>query len=215
MQWDPFTTLQRALWIGGGQWAGKTTVAGILAEQYGLTHYHYDYHDARGHQDRRMARQLRRGEIPTEPDAESVWVSSTPEQMAEQALEIFVERFDAVQDDLRALVSPRPIIADGWGLRPELVAPLTSSTRRMVVMVPTEGFRKYQLTRLPRAGTIGHQVSDPGLAQRNRIERDRLIAEDAVRNARRLNVRVIEVDGTHDAVAMASVVAEHFREFLP
>jgi hypothetical protein len=85
----------------------------------------------------------------------------------------------------------------------------------MVVMVPTEGFRKYQLTRLPRAGTIGHQVSDPGLAQRNRIERDRLIAEDAVRNARRLNVRVIEVDGTHDAVAMASVVAEHFREFLP
>ena len=23
MQWNPFTTLQRALWIGGGQWAGK------------------------------------------------------------------------------------------------------------------------------------------------------------------------------------------------
>lgn len=215
MQWDPFTTLQRALWIGGGQWAGKTTVAGILAERYGLTHYHYDYHDARGHQDRRMARQLRRGEIPAEPDADSRWVRSTPEQMADQAREIFVERFESVQDDLRALASPRPIIAEGWGLRPELVAPVTSSTRRMVVMVPTEEFRQYQLARLPRAGTFGHRVSDPERAQRNRIERDRLIADDAVRHARRLNVRVIEVDGTHDAEAMAGVVAEHFREFLP
>ena len=40
------------------------------------------------------------------------------------------------------------------------------------------------------------------LAQRNRLERDRLIAQDAVRNAKRLNVRVIEVDGTYAAVAL-------------
>jgi hypothetical protein len=96
-----------------GQWAGKSTVAGILAERHCLTHYHYDYHDARGHLDRRMARQMRRGIIPLEPDAESRWVRSTPERMAEQALEDFVERFASVQDDLRALVSPRPVIAEG------------------------------------------------------------------------------------------------------
>jgi len=41
----PFTTPQRTLWIGGGQWTGKSTVAGIPAEQYGLIHYHYGYHD--------------------------------------------------------------------------------------------------------------------------------------------------------------------------
>jgi hypothetical protein len=162
-----------------------------------------------------MARRLRHGGAPDEPDAESMWVRSTPEQMADHALAVFVERFEAVQDDLRALVSPRPIIADGWGLRPELVAPVTSSTRRMVVMVPTEEFRHHQLARLPRAGTISQKVSDPQLAQRNRIERDRLLAEDAVRNARRLGIRVIEVDGTRDARAMADVVADCFREFLP
>ena len=74
MPWDPSSTLQHALWIGGGQWAGKSTVAGILAERHGITHYHYDYHDARGHLDRRIARQLRRGETPVEPDAESTWI---------------------------------------------------------------------------------------------------------------------------------------------
>ncbi|MEE6259291.1 hypothetical protein [Plantactinospora sonchi] len=215
MSWDPFTTLQNALWIGGGQWAGKSTVAGMLADRYGLTHYHYDYHDARGHLDRRTAQQLRRGETPSEVDAESMWIRSTVEQAVESARSVFVERFEYVLDDLRALVSPHPIIADGWGLRPELVAPLISSPQRMVVMVPTEEFRQHQLQYLPRAGTLRIDVSDAQLAQRNRIARDRLLAEDAVRNAKRLNIRVIEVDGSRDAHAMTSLVAEHFYEFLP
>jgi hypothetical protein len=38
----PFGTLRGALWIGEGQWAGKSTVARILALRYGLTAYHYD-----------------------------------------------------------------------------------------------------------------------------------------------------------------------------
>jgi hypothetical protein len=213
MHWDLFTTLQNALWIGGGQWAGKSTVAGILAGQYGLVHYHYDYHDARGHLDRRIARQLRRGETPTEPDAEDMWVRSTVEQAVDHALNHFIEHFEYVQDDLRGLTSPNPIIADGWGLRPELVAPLLSSTQRMVVMVPTEEFRQHQLRELPRAALPQH-VSDPQVAQQNRVARDRLIAEDAVRNAERLNIRVIEVDGSCDAQSVAGVVAEHFREFF-
>jgi adenylylsulfate kinase-like enzyme len=34
---DPFGTLATALWITGGQWAGKSTVARILADRFGLT----------------------------------------------------------------------------------------------------------------------------------------------------------------------------------
>jgi hypothetical protein len=59
-----FGTLRDALWIGGGQWAGKSTVARILALRHGLTAYHYDYQDARGHDDRRVARRVRLGEPP-------------------------------------------------------------------------------------------------------------------------------------------------------
>jgi hypothetical protein len=46
--WDPTGTIGRALWIGGGQWAGKSTVARLLAVRHGLTAYHYDCYDARG-----------------------------------------------------------------------------------------------------------------------------------------------------------------------
>ncbi|NUO60770.1 MAG: hypothetical protein HOV78_29235 [Hamadaea sp.] len=212
---DPFGTLGRALWIGGGQWAGKSTVARLLAQRYGLTAYHYDYHDARGHNDRRVARRVRLGQSPDDPDPEVTWVNTTPQDMAAETLAGFPIRFEWALDDLRALVSGRPIIAEGWGLRPELVVPVAGSPRRMVVMVPTEEFRERQLRTLTRAATFGHGVSDPARAQRNRLERDRLVADDAVRAARRLGIRVIEVDGTRDAAAVADLVADHFRRCLP
>lgn len=213
--WDPFGTLRNTLWIGGGQWAGKTTVARILARRYGLTAYHYDYHDARGHDDRRIARRVRHGEPPFGQNADRTWVTTTPGQMAADTLAGFPARFEWVLDDLRGLVSGRPIIAEGWGLRPELTAPIIDSPRRMVVMVVTEAFRQRQLRELPRAATIGHQVSDPARAQRNRLARDQIVADEAVRSARRLGIPVIEVDGTRDADAIAEIVADHFRPYLP
>jgi hypothetical protein len=214
MTWDPFGTLRQTLWIGGGQWAGKSTVARILAVQYGVTAYHYDYHDARGHSDRRLAHRVRCGQESTEPDPDTVWVHPTPEQMATQTLAGFPIRFEWALDDLRALVSGRPIIAEGWGLRPELVAPILDSPRRMVVMVPTEAFRQHQLHTLPRANTFSHHVSDLARAQRNRVARDRLIADDAVLTARQHDIPVIEIDGSLDAEAVAAIVAEHFGPYL-
>ncbi|MEV4001703.1 hypothetical protein [Actinomadura sp. NPDC049753] len=213
--WDPYGTLRRVLWVGGGQWAGKSTVTRLLADRYGLTCYNYDYHDARGHNDRRIARRIKLGQPPADPDPDATWVNTTPQDMAAETLAGFPVRFDWALDDLRALVSGRPIIAEGWGLRPELVAPIFDSPRQMVVMVPTEAFRDRQLRELTRAAAIGHRVSDPVRAQRNRLERDRLVADDAVRSARRLGIRVIEVDGTRDADAVADIVADHFQPYLP
>ncbi|MEV0702078.1 hypothetical protein AB0I53_29770 [Saccharopolyspora sp. NPDC050389] len=207
--------MRNALWIGGGQWAGKSTVARLLAVQYGLTTYHYDYHDARAHNDRRIARRVELGESTIEPDPDTVWVHPTPEEMADQTLAGFPIRFEWALDDLRALVSGRPIIAEGWGLRPDLVAPIVDSPRRMVVMVPTQEFRQHQLRALPRAAAFGHQVSDPTRAQQNRLARDRLVADEAVRTARRLGIRVIEVDGSRDAEAVANSIADHFAPYLP
>jgi len=149
--WDPEGTLGRALWIGGGQWAGKSTVSRILARRYGLTVLDYDFQDERAHQDRRVVDRLRRGLPPPQPYPHEHWVTADPEAMAAEALADFRIRFNWLLDDLRSLYSPRPIIAEGWALRPELVAPILDSPRRMVVLVPTEEWRQKQLLALPRA----------------------------------------------------------------
>jgi hypothetical protein len=212
--WDPFGTLARTLWIGGGQWAGKSTVARLLAQRHGLTAYHYDYHDARGHQDRRIARRVALGAPTADPDPDDVWVDATPDEMAAATLAGFADRFEWTLDDLRALVSGRPILAEGWGLRPQLVAPVLDSPRRMVVMVPTPEFRDQQVRELPRAGAIGARVSDPARAQRNRLARDRILADEAVDAANALGIRVIVVDGSRDAEAIADEVTAHFAELV-
>ncbi|MGC4893394.1 hypothetical protein [Micromonospora sp. DT31] len=214
MDFDALATARRALWIGGAQWAGKTTLAVTLALRYELTAYLYDRHDARGHDDRRIADRVRRGDPPEGPDAEATWVRTDPGGMAAETLAGFARRFEWVLDDLSALVSGRRVIAEGWGLRPELVAPVVESTRQMVVLVPTPQFRAYQLARLPRATARHRGVSDPERAWRNRIARDELVAADAVTAARALGIRVIEVDGGLDAEATAALVADHFAGYL-
>jgi hypothetical protein len=209
--WDPFGTLAQTLYIGGGQWAGKSTVANIIARRHGLTTYHYDYHSARGHWDRRVAAATRAGLVLTELTSEHMYVDQTPQQSAAEALEVLAQTFEWTLDDLRALVSGRPIVAEGWVFRPELLMPVLPSTRQMIVMVPTDEFRLYQSKHLDRAMRPAQPVSDLELAQRNRMERDRLVAADAVAQARRLGIRVLEVDGSINAEAVAEIVAQHFQ----
>jgi hypothetical protein len=205
------------LWIGGAQWAGKTSIARILAERWGLQLYSYDYHDAREHS--RRARQ--QPELyPTLHDAlrqsaDQWWVRRTPEQMAAADQRIFEERFRMTLEDLSQLPTEPPILAEGWGLRPSLVAPLLDSPRRAIFLVPTEEFRTHQLRTLARAGAISAQTTDRDRAQRNRVERDRLLAADVVESARTFGLRTILVDGAAAVEEVAAQVEKHFRPFLP
>jgi hypothetical protein len=199
MTWDPFGTVHKALWIGGAPWAGKSTVARLLAARHGLTTYHHEYHERQAEP------------APPEDEPETAYVAAGAERMLNETLAEFPERFQRALDDLRALVSPRPIVAEGGGLWPELVAPLVDSPARMVVLVPTEVFRQHQLRHLSWTPPSG----DAERVRRNRVARDRMLAAQAVRSAHALGIRVIEVDGRLGPERVTDVVADHFSEYLP
>ncbi|MGD9890788.1 MAG: hypothetical protein AB7R89_05150 [Dehalococcoidia bacterium] len=213
--------LSRVLWIGGAQWSGKTSVAQLLAARHPLLLYVYDYHDARSHADRSCADPERfphshafLAALDRNPD--DVWVTPSPDVMAADARHSFRERFAMVCEDLAALPAGVPVLAEGWGLRPDLIAPLLDDRRRAVFLVPTEDFRERQVRTLPRAGRLQTPgVSDPDRAQRNRVERDRLLARDVVESATRLGLRVITVDGSQSVAEVAALVEAQFRPFLP
>lgn len=212
--------VDRVLWIGGAQWAGKTTVANLLSARHPVVRYAYDYHDARSHSDRARANPERfpafhRFLVDLESDPDSVWGSPTPDEMAEHVRCIFIERFGMVLDDLSSIPDGVVVVAEGWGLRPELVAPHLVSPARAVFLVPSEDFRQRQLAGLGRAQRLSTPgVTDPERAQRNRIERDRILALEVLDKATDLGLPTLIIDGTSGPAAITETVEEQFRPFL-
>jgi hypothetical protein len=143
-----------------------------------------------------------------------MFVSLTPQESAAEAVDALAETFEYALDDLRAFTSGRPIIAEGFVFRPDLVVPYLRDSRQMVLLVPTDEFRERQSRTVQRAMRPGTPVSDLEVAQRNRLERDRLVAASAAAQATAHGVRVILVDGTVDAEGVADAVATHFEPFL-
>lgn len=207
---------ERTLWIGGAQWTGKTTVAQILAIRHGLVHYSYDYHDARAHVTKALSRPDQYPHRAAIRSADEEWVETSPRAMAQRALQSFQERFAMVMEELATLPGSTSIVAEGWGLRPDLVVPHLQSPRQAIFLVPSDAFREQQLQDLPRARAFPAdlRVSDPDRAQQNRIARDILLAQEVVGRAERLNLRVITVDGSLAPERVALVVEEHFRPHL-
>src|SRR5690242_16919336 len=131
--------MPHVLWIGGAQWAGKSTVANLLAARHPVIRYAYDYHDARSHSQRARARPDRfpafasfLADLDANPDR--AWVDPSAAELAERARSIFAERFEMVLDDLAALPVGVTVVAEGWGLRPELVAPHLSEPAEAVFL---------------------------------------------------------------------------------
>ena|SRR5437763_13274343 len=213
--------MPHVLWIGGAQWAGKSTVANLLAARHPVVRYAYDYHDARSHSRRARAHPDR---FPTfasfladlDADPDRVWVDPSPLEMADRARSIFAERFEMVLDDVAALPDGVPVIAEGWGLRPELVAPQLADPAEAVFLVSSDDFRRRQLEGLERARALSTGgLTNPDRAQENRVERDRILAADVVERATALGLPLITVDGSRDAHAVTTMVEEQFRPFLP
>jgi len=165
------TDLAGVLWIGGGTGSGKSSIAITLAETYGLERYNYDWHDARDHTDRTRPDRhpIRSAFLAMSLDDQ--WVNRTPSQMVEAELADFAERFEMVLEDLAALPADR-VVADGFGLLPELIASATPDRSQAIFLLPTPAFRDWALAQrgLARAGR--HQQPGPCAGEPSRARRD-------------------------------------------
>ena len=201
------TALERVLWIGGGTGAGKTTIAKAIAERQGLEPYDYDWQDARGHNDRSRAERHPYRAAFLALSMDQRWVLQTPEAMADSTIGQFAERFEMVLEDLAAMDAPR-VVAEGFGLLPELVAPHLTSRRQAIFLLPTPATRERNYASRGWAGIDG--TSDHGRASRNKLDRDALLTEHVRRTARSHDLVTVELDGSQAVDTVIALAERHF-----
>jgi hypothetical protein len=208
--------LAQVLWLGGAPRCGKTTLARLLAGKYDLKIYNLDWHQVREHRER-----LDRARHPVASrwegsSIEDMWVRPGPEELFERAIAVWTEMFDLVLEDLRALPRARPILAEGPGAFPWCVAPLLSSTRQAIWLVPTAELR--DAVALRRYGSaMGHfpGASDPQRAGRNLRERDLRLGQRIGEKCAELGLSWVEMNGSRDLDTSLALLEDHFRPHLP
>ena len=205
------STLSYVLWIGGATDSGKSTAAQTLTERYQLQVYHYDGHDLAHHEQLAKTSPSYRAFLAASLDER--WVYPQPEALLQRALRSFRDRFPLVIEDLLAYPSERPIVAEGFGLLPELLAPLLSSPSQAIWLVPAKEFKLDSMTRRGKP-SFGPQVSDPERAKINVYTRDLLLATYLKEQVSRYSYTLFEVDGTRPPDGVANMLEQHFASFL-
>jgi 2-phosphoglycerate kinase len=204
---DLRTRLRHVRWIGGGSGAGKTTVARRLAERHSLHLYSTDD---------RMADHVARTDPAETPllqaflamDMDERWANRSPSMMLETFHWFQGEGFDMIVEDLLARAEERRlVVVEGFRLLPRLVAPLLGHATQAVWLLPTPDFRRTAFDSRGFTWSIPGRTRDPERALANLLERDRLFTNLIAAEARRLGLRVIEVDGDLDLEALTDRVA--------
>jgi hypothetical protein len=198
--------LRHVRWIGGGSGAGKSTIAGLLAAEYGLRLYHCDdtqsAHTARSNP---ASDPLLHAFMKMSMDER--WMKRTPEEMFQTFHGFHGEGFRFILEDLLDLPNDRPILVEGYKLLPRLVFPLLSQVNQAAWLIPTPEWRRAAFAKRGSLGSIAGRTSDPEKALANLLARDALYTEEVARQAKALQLTTIKIDGSLTVAEVAQRAA--------
>jgi hypothetical protein len=189
--------LEHVLWIGGGQGAGKTSAARVLARRHGLRTYLVDAF-AFAHAERASTGEFAVMNAFAARTLDERWLEPEPADMAEQFFSYSRERFALIVEDLRRLPRHPAVVAEGPQLLPQLIAPLLDRAEAALWLIPAPDLQRRLRTVRPSA-TLA-LTSDPVRAGEKIVLRDELIAAWLREAALERGLRIVETDSYEDAL---------------
>ena len=200
--------LAHVFWMGGSPCSGKSSIAELLSRRHELQYYHCDG---------AFAEHGRRVTALGQPTFhkllsmtwDEIWTRPVDIQLREE-IAIYREEFDMILDDLLALPTSPPILAEGTALLPDCVNDVLENHNQAIWIVPSESFqREHYPDRGPWVQDILRQCTDPDLAFQNWMDRDVAFARWVTGKATALGMRLLEVNGEHAVAEYAQAVTQH------
>ena len=205
----PRPDLGHVLWLGGSACAGKTSVARRLAAVYGLRVYHCD--DAFEDHRRRADPAQRPGFCRImDMSGPELWCQPVAQQVRDLTA-FYRDQMEMIVEDLCGLRGKGPVLAEGAGLEPGLVAPYLSDPRRALWLIATPELRRRLY---PSRGSwvpgMLEGVAEPEAAFERWMTRDDEMARRRVEQAEARGLAVLTVNGSRTIEATAEEVARRF-----
>jgi 2-phosphoglycerate kinase len=199
--------LSHVLWLGGSPCSGKSSIATILGQSYGLQVYSCD--DA-------YVDHLKRATPSKHPVMsraagktwDEVWMHPV-EYLVNRELAFYREEFEMVVEDLLALPDSPPILAEGAALLPDCVSVLLNNLYQAIWVVPTEEFQRAQYARRDWVKDILNQCRYPQQAWENWMGRDAEFARAVAVSAKERGLSVLDVDVSSSLAENAEIVSRH------
>lgn len=185
---------QQIYWIGGSACAGKSTLAKMYADKYGLALYACDEHFHEHMQQISREHQPAMHRVTRLTMNEAFYTRKVEEQL-NTYIECFEEDFTFVLLDL-ARMGEKAVVVEGNQLLPRLVAPLMKNNHKAIWIVPTEQFQWEHYSRREWIHDILQETENSGIAFRNWMKRDALFAARVKEEAEARKLKVLEVDGS-------------------
>ncbi|MFF8713493.1 hypothetical protein ACF07T_18975 [Streptomyces sp. NPDC015184] len=204
--------LAHVRWIAGGTASGKSTLARLLADRYGVEVYDGDRAEhgwlTRCTPQRHPRLSAMRGMPPG-----GMWADRTAEEVFRAMASLHGETTGFLVEDLLAMPTDRIILVDYFGILPNHLAPLLCRPDQAVFLLPTPRFRwdaldaRYADPARARATWGGN---DPKTMLAKRLTRDSLWDEEVRRQADGHRLDTITVDGSTPVTDLADQMAARF-----
>ena len=195
-------------YIGGSPCAGKSSVAEILSQKYGLYYFKLD-----DFLNRYMHAGARKGypicRKTAGMDAEQIWMREPLLQCREE-FDFYREIFKFVAADLDRIDWKGGIITEGAAYLPELMKQSGVPGSRYISITPTKEFQVTHYRKRDFVPLVLEGCSDKETAFLNWMDRDILFAREVRRQCHKENYVSVVNDGNMELDELAGLVSAHF-----
>ena len=204
---DDDAVRRRTYWLGGSPCAGKSSVADLLAQRFGLAVYRCDDAYFRHIQICNPKDQPTLHAITT-MSWDQIWMRPVEVQVAAEFAS-YREEFPMILADLRAMPQDRPILVEGAACLPRLVEQVAAA-QQALWFVPTPAFQRHHYSQRGFIQEILAQCRDPQQAWANWMDRDERFGREVAAAAADRGFVAEWVDGRRSIEELTALAAAHY-----